>query len=90
MSVRWHYRDVPLHDGRTLRVGIYTEDEVPVDLVLASGRGQGSGWREDSAEGIEVPAQALTALLEALTAVGEEVEIRRMAGEVYARLTAGG
>lgn len=89
-ALRWHYRDVPLGDGRTLRVGIYTEDAVPQDLVIASGRGQGAEWREDPAEGIEVPAQALPALVEALTVVGEEVEIRRMASEVYARLAAEG
>lgn len=87
--VRWHTRDIgPLSDGRTLRVGVYTEDAVPVDLVIASGAVQDGAWRENPAEGIEVPADALLALVEALTAVGDEAEVRRMASEVYARLTA--
>ena len=59
--------DVPLGDGRTLRVALDLRDGEPDALHLAMGTGEGRDWREDPAEGLTLPATALVALGEALT-----------------------
>lgn len=66
-TVRAH--DVPIEDGRTLRVAVLERDGEPEALIFAVGTGQGASWREDPAEGLSVPATALSGLLEALGAL---------------------
>lgn len=53
--------DVPLGDGRTLRVG-----EDGLRLYFAVGTGEGRDWREDPGEGLTLPRAALRGLVDAL------------------------
>jgi len=63
-------RDVPLGDGRTLRVGLVLDPQGRGDaLLLAVGTGEGRGWREDPAQGLTLPASALQGLTKALGAL---------------------
>jgi len=65
--------DVPTGDGRTLRVAIMVEASGEETLILAVGSGEGPAWREDPAEGIILPMEAIPGLLRALGAVSEEM-----------------
>lgn len=59
--------DVPLANGKTLRVGM----DVDGSLILAVGDGKGDGWLETKGEGATLPPGTLPALL---------VALRRLAG----------
>lgn len=69
--------DVPLHENRTLRVGLYLVDGEPDTLVLAVGAGSGVWWREDAAEGVVLPATALEGLKGALGRLSADQELPR-------------
>jgi len=64
--------DVPLEDGRTLRIGIYARDSQREEVVIASGTGAGREWREDPAEGLTIPHEALPELVRGLLKALEE------------------
>ncbi len=63
--------DVPLSDGRTLRVGMDPDGA----LIFAVGDGVGDGWRERPREGVSLPPGALAGL----TGRAQGVEIRTLA-----------
>ena len=57
--------DIPLNEGRTLRVGILGEN-----LILSMGWGRGGDWNPDPAEGLILPEAVLGRLVLALLDVG--------------------
>lgn len=60
--------DIPLGDGRSLRVGM----EPDGSLILAVGDGEGGAWRERRGEGVSLPPGTFPALLDALRGVTQD------------------
>lgn len=65
--------EVPLGAGRpVLRVGLYRDPQgEPEELVLASGWPERGRWTESLADGLTLPPEALSGLLEALSELEE-------------------
>lgn len=58
--------DVPLGGGRVLRLALHREPDGRADLLIAAGFPDRTGWPRIMAEGVNVPADALPELREAL------------------------